>query len=165
MNSSTREARRFLSDVGGKVHERFVASKSLLSFEEYLDLYLREPRRQARSAAQYLRDAMDFYGSDERETPVGKVRRWRLFDGLFDRPDGPSEGRVAGQEEVQAAIYRQVSNFVRAGRVNRLILLHGPNGSAKTSIITALQRALEDYSHRDEGARSVFTGSSRARSW
>lgn len=146
------EAKTFLTTVGSEVKDRFVASRTILSFEEYLRLFFRDPRLHARSAAQYLRDAMDHYGVEEVQTPVGTLRRFRLFDSGFVR----GEGRVAGQEEVQSAIYRQLSNFVRAGRVNKLLLLHGPNGSAKTSIIQGLLRALEDYSRRPEGARYRF---------
>ena len=40
-------------------------------------------------------------------------------------PD-PRALRVAGQEEVQAALYRTLGTFVRSGRVNKLILLARP---------------------------------------
>jgi predicted Ser/Thr protein kinase len=49
-----------------------------------------------------------------------------------------------------------LNSFVRVGRVNKLILLHGPNGSAKSSIVAALQRALEDYSRKAPGALYRF---------
>ena len=61
-----------------------------------------------------------------------------------------------GQEEVQAAVYRLVSNFAREGRTNRLILLHGPNGSAKSTFVACMQRAMEHYSTLDEGALYKF---------
>src|SRR3989441_573835 len=79
---------------------------------------------------------------------------------LFDRPfdlganssqEGEGGAPICGQEDVQNAIYRILSGFVRAGRMNKLILLHGPNGSAKSSIVAAIQRALEDYSRKEEG--------------
>src|SRR5215207_10873882 len=122
------EARRWLSNVGDGVKGSFVENRSILSFEEYLQAYLDAPRLQARSSAQYLRDVLDHFGSDERETPVGRVRRWQLFDLAFE-PEGRAH-RVAGQEEVQAALYRALGTFVRSGRSNKVILLHGPNGSA-----------------------------------
>jgi predicted Ser/Thr protein kinase len=153
-----RTAERFLTNVGEHVQQRFVGNRVIQSFEEYLQLFFSDPRRHSRSAAQYLRDTMDFYGVTDVDTPVGRFRRFRLFDG---DPTWVSEGlgtevRVVGQEDAQNAIYRQVSNFVRAGKTNKLILLHGPNGSAKTSLISALGRALEDYSRRPEGARYRF---------
>ena len=36
--------------------------------------------------------------------------------------------------------------------MDRLILLHGPNGSAKSSIVSALMATLGAYSHEDDGA-------------
>ena len=44
---------------------------------------------------------------------------------------------------VQREIYRAVRNATRTGRVNRLILLHGPNGSAKST--TRVVKDLESF--------------------
>jgi predicted Ser/Thr protein kinase len=148
------DARRILSTLGSGVKGTFDESRSILAFDEYLEAFLEAPRRHARGAAQYLRDVMEFFGSDERETPVGRVRRWKVFDQGF-APD-LSAYRVAGQEEVQAAIYRALGTFVRSGRVSKVILLHGPNGSAKSSIVAALVRGAEAYSRRPEGALYRF---------
>ena len=142
------DAKRFLQSVGAEVSQDFEKNRTILSFEEYLSLFLQEPRRQARNSAQYLRDVMDHFGSDTLMLPTGKTRRFKIFD----QTDGDREGRVAGQEEVQNAIYRLLGNFVRAGRVNKLILMHGPNGSAKSTIVDALKRGMESYSRLPEGA-------------
>jgi predicted Ser/Thr protein kinase len=144
------DARRFLSAVGSEVKAGFDRQRSILSFEEYLGTFLEAPRRQARNSAQWLRDAILHFGREEISTPVGRVTRYRLFD--LAHPTGSAAQRVAGQEEVQAAIVRILGNFVRGGRVNKLILLHGPNGSAKSSIVAALVRAMEAYSDLPEGA-------------
>jgi predicted Ser/Thr protein kinase len=148
------DARRWLSSVGTEVKGSFVENRSILSFEEYLAAFLEAPRQHARSSAQYLRDVLDHFGSDERETPIGKLRRWALFDLAFE-PEGRAH-RVAGQEEVQAALYRAISTYVRSGRVNKVVLLHGPNGSAKSSIVSALVRGMEAYSRTREGALYRF---------
>jgi predicted Ser/Thr protein kinase len=148
------DARRWLGTVGGEVKASFVENRSILSFDEYVQAFLEAPRAQARSAAQYLKAVLDHFGTVERETPVGRFRRWKLYDAAAE-PDGRAL-RVAGQEEVQAAIARALGNFVRAGRVNKLILLHGPNGSAKSSIVAALLRATETYSRTREGALYRF---------
>jgi serine protein kinase len=144
------DARRWLSSVGSGVQGAFAENRTLLSFDEYLEAFLEAPRLHARSAAQYLRDVLDHFGSEERDTPVGKVRRWNLFDLPFD-PDARAM-RVAGHEDVQAALYRTIGTFVRSGRVSKVILLHGPNGSAKSSIVSALVRGMEAYSRTREGA-------------
>ena len=144
------QARSYLQAVGDEVKSAFVQNRMILSFEEYMDeVFLRAPRQQARNAAQYVLDVFDHFGAEQITTPTGPERRFKLFDlvGADAR-----EGHVAGQEHVQNAIYRIVGSFVRAGRINKLILLHGPNGSAKSSIIAALMRAMEKYSREPQGA-------------
>ena len=144
------DARRWLSTIGTEVKGSFVENRSILSYEEYLQAFLEAPRLHARTSAQYLRDVLDHFGSEERDTPVGKVRRWKVYDLTFE-PDARPH-RVAGHEDVQAALYRAVSTFVRSGRVNKVILLHGPNGSAKSTIVSGLVRGMEAYSRTREGA-------------
>lgn len=84
--------------------------------------------------------------------PTGEIRRFKIFDPTPEEPDV----RVAGQEEVQNAIYRLLGNFVRAAQINKLILLHGPNGSAKSSLVESLKRGLELYSATPQGAQYTF---------
>ncbi|HLL53119.1 MAG TPA: serine protein kinase PrkA [Myxococcaceae bacterium] len=144
------EAKRFLQTVGSEVAEDFVKNRSILSFEEYLNLFLQDPRRHARNAAQYLLDVIDHFGTEQVPHPsqTGKIRRFKIFNVT----EADRDGRVAGQEEVQNAIYRLLGNFVRAGKINKLIMLHGPNGSAKSSLVDALKRGMEIYSRQPEGA-------------
>ncbi|MBN1947426.1 MAG: hypothetical protein JW797_17275 [Bradymonadales bacterium] len=140
------ETDRLLQELSADIRRDFQESGRLLSFGEYVQLVRQNPRRHLRSAAQYLRDAFDHFGSYEVRTPAGTMRRFRLFDGL---PGG--EEYVVGQEEAQHAFYRLLTHFSRQGRVNRLVMLHGPNGSAKSSFVACMARALELYSETDEG--------------
>ena len=128
------EIRRYLQGIGTEVKNTFVQNRMLLSFDQYLEVVEKDPARHARNAAQYLKDVFDFYGTIDQQTPVGLVRRYRLFDCEFNE----GVGRVAGHEEVQGAIYRILANFVRNRQSDKLILLHGPNGSAKSSLIPAI---------------------------
>jgi predicted Ser/Thr protein kinase len=141
-----------LGHIGEDVQKAFTGNKRVLSCTEFYTAFLENPARHARSAAQYLKDTFDHFGSDPIASPRGMLTRYRLFDAPFD------EGRdkLVGQEEVQARVYRAIANFVREGAVNRLILLHGPNGSAKSTFVSCLARALEAYSHLDEGALYRF---------
>src|SRR4051812_39089114 len=100
------EAKGFLQDVGAEGTHDFVKNRSLLSFEEYVQLFLADPRAQARNAAQYLRDVMDHFGTEQVAHPSGTIRRFKLFDVAHEQ-----DGRVAGQEEVQNALYRLLGNF------------------------------------------------------
>ncbi|RMH44003.1 MAG: serine protein kinase PrkA [Deltaproteobacteria bacterium] len=136
-----------LRAVGDAIREDFVKNKRVLSFAEYLDL-CGQSYRQLRSAPQYIKDCFDYFGADEIAFPRGTVRRFRLFD----CPWADGRDRLVGQEEVQNRVYRALKNFVNEGAANKLVLLHGPNGSAKTTLIRCIGRAMQHYSTLDEGA-------------
>jgi predicted Ser/Thr protein kinase len=145
-------SRQLLERIARSAKESFERQRTILSFDAWLNEVIAHPRRHIRNAARYLMDVVASFGVDDVKLPTGTFRRWKLFDQQFD--DG--RGRVAGQERVQSALVRVLENFVRSGRIDRLVLLHGPNGSAKTSLIQALTRAAEVYSHTDDGALYRF---------
>src|SRR5450432_1096540 len=146
------DAKAWLTHTAGELRESFARNRRVMSFGEYFSLFGADSGRQVRSAAQYVRDVFDHFGTEGVHTPRGSMTRFRLFDCPWDA----GKDALAGQEEVQAAVYRLVSNFAREGRTNRLILLHGPNGSAKSTFVASLQRAMEHYSTLDEGALYRF---------
>src|SRR5947209_14746910 len=146
------DSRDWLTQATGEMRESFARNRRVISFTEYVTLFSAEPVRQLRSAAQYLRDVFDHFGSEPVRTPRGPMIRWKLFDCPWDN----GKDALVGQEEVQAAVYRLVANFAREGRTNRLILLHGPNGSAKSTFVACLQRAMEHYSTLEDGALYKF---------
>ncbi len=142
------QASDYLKNLSSRVKKSFADDRTILSFQEWFQVLLENPARNLRSATQYLRDVFDHYGVQDRDLPVGKVTRFKLFDA----PWAEGDGRVAGHEQVQQEIYRLLSNFVRDGRVSKLILLHGPNGSAKSSMVRVIQAAMENYSLGPDGA-------------
>ncbi len=146
------DAKGWLARTSGDMREAFTRNRRVISYDEYLTLFATDSIRQLRSAGQYVRDVFDYFGTDTVRTPRGVMIRWRLFDCPWDA----GKDALMGQEEVQAAVYRLVSNFAREGRTNRLILLHGPNGSAKSTFVACLQRGMEHYSTLDEGALYKF---------
>ncbi len=142
-----------LLGLGETVREDFTRNRRVMSFAEYLNLVVSDPTRQLRSSTQYIVDCFDHYGSSTVKYPWGDVRRFHLFDAPWD--DG--EDRLFGQEHVMNSVYRVLRSFVQDGRPNKLILLHGPNGSAKSTFIRCLGRALENYSTLEEGALYRFS--------
>jgi serine protein kinase len=151
-NGST-VVRDLLVELGQAVRDDFTRNRRVLSFAEYLDLVVAEPLRQLRSSTQYIVDCFDHYGSSMVKYPWGEIRRFHLFDA----PWAGGEDRLFGQEPVQNGVYRVLRSFVQDGRPNKVILLHGPNGSAKSTFIRCLGRALEHYSTLDEGALYRFS--------
>jgi predicted Ser/Thr protein kinase len=158
-----------LDKIASAMEQRFREGRRVLSFQQYLALFASNPIRYGRDAARYVRDMFDHFGTRVVKKPWGDVTRYRLFDLPWDAggspadeaADGtakgsrdyhPRESALIGQEELQAEIYRVLSNFVQEGRANRLVLMHGPNGSAKSTLAACILRALEVYSTLDEGA-------------
>jgi len=142
------DPRERLQALGAEIRDAYARNKRVMSFDEYFTLFMAHPQKQARSSAQYLRDVFEHFGTEDVKFPRGRVTRWKLFDCPWDG----GRDRLLGQEDVQAKFYRTLCNFTREGRVNKLILLHGPNGSAKSTFVACLARALEYYSTLDEGA-------------
>src|SRR5258706_9135371 len=135
------------------VGEDFRRNRRVMSFTEYLALVFAEPTRQLRSSTQYIVDCFDHYGTTMVKYPWGEVSRFNLFDA----PWAGGEDKLFGQEMVQNQVYRVLRTFLQDGRPNKLILLHGPNGSAKSTFIRCLGRGLENYSTLDEGALYRFS--------
>lgn len=151
--ASPASVKDLLVGLGNAVRDDFTRNRRVLSYAEYLNLVVAEPLRQLRSSTQYIVDCFDHYGSSVVKYPWGDVRRFNLFDA----PWADGEDRLFGQEHVQNAVYRVLRTFVQDGRPNKLILLHGPNGSAKSTFIRCLGRALEHYSTLEEGALYRFS--------
>ncbi len=152
MTTADREPDHLLDELVNRVQQAFVADRTILSYREYFNLVTNNPRRHLRSSAQYLVDMLDHFGRTPLALPTGPCTRFNLFDAPF----AGGEGRVAGQEMVQEQLYRLLANFAREGRVNKLILLHGPNGSAKSSLVRALMAGMEAYARTEPGAVYSF---------
>jgi serine protein kinase len=122
------------------------------SFEDYLGLVDQKPLI-ARNAWQRLYDMICSHGWSEPESP-GLTRRW----GLFEDPLGDGRDAVFGLD----APLDKLVQTIRAGACGfgperRVILLHGPVGSSKSTVARLLKRALEEYSRQDEGALYTFS--------
>ena len=145
-----------LARIAEQVERSFKEERRLLSFREYLALFATEPLRHSRDAARYTRDMFDYFGRVPAERPWGSMTRFRLFDLPFLEEGDQQREALVGQEAVQLELYRALNNFVREGRPNRVLMLHGPNGSAKSTVAACLMRALEHYSAEPEGALYRF---------
>jgi len=139
------------------VESAYQGSHRVLSFQQYLELFAASPARHGRCAPIYVRDMFDHFGTDSIRRPWGTCTRWRLFDAPWQRDwTAGKEPTLLGHEELQGEMYRALCNFAREGRANRLVLMHGPNGSAKSTAATCVLRGLERYSELDEGALFRF---------
>ncbi|GAC1559814.1 MAG: serine protein kinase [Herpetosiphon sp.] len=123
------------------------------TFNDYLDMVLANPKV-TRSAFQRIFDMIMSYGSEDFIDAKKKLTRFHFFtDPSIDLDDA-----VYGLE---VPLMRLVSFFRSAaegyGTERRVLLLHGPVGSSKSTIVRRLKKGLEMYSRTDDGALYTFS--------
>jgi len=121
----------------------------ILSFNEYLDLFEKRPEQEIRPTYLYLADMMNYFGQEQKKQGL---TFYKLFE--LDHDDTPP---VFGQHKIQEAIIQNLKNFSEEGFNNKFILLVGPNGSAKSSLIRKFMKGAEEYSKTNEGALFSFS--------
>src|SRR5437899_3113594 len=122
------------------------------SLEDYLKL-IQDTPRVTRNAFQRIYDMTLSYGIEEHVEHKKKITRYRFFrDELHNGRDA-----VYG---IDQSLNHLVDIFKSASRnygtERRVILLHGPVGSAKSTIVRLLKKGLEEYSHIPDGAMYSF---------
>jgi serine protein kinase len=118
------------------------------TFEEYLDLVAAEPRA-TRNAFERVYEMILSYGTISYE--VGREKRLRYK--FFDDPDDHGRDGVFGLDgPLQALVNAFKSASQGFGIEKRVLLLHGPVGSSKSTIARMLKKGLERYSQTDAGA-------------
>src|SRR5438105_5930671 len=120
--------------------------------EQYLDI-VREHPEVTRSAYQRLYDMIISHGTEEVLENKDKVTRFRFFTEFAARHGDAIYG-------LERPLMQLVNTFKSAakgyGTERRVLLLHGPVGSSKSTIARLLKRGLEEYSKTDEGMLFAF---------
>lgn len=119
------------------------------SFAEYLDIVAQNPSV-ARNAYERVYDMVMSYGSYSYEVSRSESRSHYKF---FDDPDNDGADAVFGLDASLEQFVNALKSAAKGyGIEKRVLLLHGPVGSSKSTIARLLKRGLERYSARDEGA-------------
>lgn len=122
------------------------------TFEEYLGLVRKNPQI-TRNAFQRAYDLILSYGREDYVDSKKKLVRYHFFSD----PDNGGADAVYG---LDIPLMRFVNVFKSAamgyGTEKRVVLLHGPVGSAKSTIARLLKKGLEAYSQKAEGALYTF---------
>jgi serine protein kinase len=122
------------------------------TLEDYLAIVMQNPRV-ARNSYQRLYDMILAHGFTEYTRHHERYVHYRLFDDPID------EGRDA-VFGLDAPLMRLVHNVKSAafgyGTEKRILLLHGPVGSSKSTIARLLKKGLELYSNKAEGALYTY---------
>ncbi|MCZ6602147.1 MAG: serine protein kinase [Planctomycetota bacterium] len=122
------------------------------TLREYLDLVGETPDI-ARNAFQRLYDMVLSYGVEEYTLFKDKIIHYRFFDD----PISGGKDAIFGLDIPLMGLM----NCLKAaaffyGTEKRILLLHGPVGSSKSTIVRLLKKGLEVYSKKKEGALYTY---------
>lgn len=137
-------------------HQNADRFKTLLwegSFSDYLDIVQSQPQV-ARNAYQRLYDLVERFGSETYTEYKKEIVRHHFFDDPF----GDGRDAVFGIDIHLMKLVRVLrAAALGYGPERRVLLLHGPVGSAKSTIARLFKKGLEWYSHQDDGALYSYT--------
>jgi serine protein kinase len=118
------------------------------SFEDYLTLVRKNPRV-TRNAFQRVYDMVLSHGQQEYIDNKKKLIRYNFF--TDEKHAGPDA--VYGLDVALMRLMNVLKSAAQGyGTERRVILLHGPVGSSKSTIVRLIKRGLEEYSRTAEGA-------------
>ncbi len=123
------------------------------SFSQYLEIVQKNPKV-ARTAFQRLYDMILSYGVQEYQEYKEKLVKYKFFD------DPMENGRdaVFGLERPLMKLVNLFKSAAKGyGTEKRVFLLHGPVGSAKSTIVRLFKKGLEAYSKTQDGALYTFS--------
>jgi serine protein kinase len=137
-----------IKNISAQQQQEYQEQKVILSFNEFLDIVRESPEPLIRNSSSYLLDTFEYFGMESLIfNEKVSVRKFKLFEHGSIR-----NGPIIGGEWVQDELYNILRSFARQGRSNKLILLHGPNGSAKSCTLETIGDAMANYSATNEGA-------------
>jgi serine protein kinase len=122
------------------------------TFEEYLEIVRKDPRV-CRTAFQRVYDMILGYGRSEYIDSKKKVVHYPFFD---DPVDNGRDAIFGLDIPLMRLVNVLKSAAMGYGTEKRVILLHGPVGSSKSTIARLLKKGLEAYSHVEEGRLFTF---------
>ncbi|MCP4190356.1 MAG: serine protein kinase [Planctomycetaceae bacterium] len=128
--------------------ERYQREHWVGTFEEYLDIVRGNPHV-TRNAYQRVYDMIMSYGAEDYEICRQRRHHYRFFD---DPDDGGRDAIFGLDRILQELVFALKSAAHGYGIEKRVLLLHGPVGSSKSTIARLLKKGLEKYSTTDQGA-------------
>ena len=122
------------------------------TFEDYLEIVRADPRV-ARTAFQRIYDMIVSYGQNDYTHYREPLVHYRFFDDPFES----GKDAVFGLDKPLMELVRIFQSAARRyGTERRVLLLHGPVGTAKSTIVRLLKKGLEAYARSDAGRLYSF---------
>ncbi len=131
------------------------------TFDEYLDI-VREHPEVTRTAYQRLYDMILSHGTEDVYENKEKITRYRFFT-EFAAQQGDA---IYGLDRPLMLLANCFMSAAKGyGTERRVLLLHGPVGSSKSTIARLLKKGLEQYSRSDEGMLFSFAWKGEGGIW
>jgi len=128
--------------------DQFKTLHEEMSFGDYLDHCYENPRL-IRTAYQRLYDMIVSAGSND----FKRYRKTYTHYNFFDNVEIPIYGLEETLENLVKFIRGAAGGY---GTEKRILLLHGPVGSAKSTICRLIKRGMEKYSRTEDGSWYTF---------
>jgi serine protein kinase len=123
------------------------------TFEDYLALVKENPLV-ARNAFQRLHDMIMSFGTRKYTEYKKEITHFSFFDD----PIGGGRDAIFGLDVPLMKFVQVIKAAAMSyGPERRVVLLHGPVGSSKSTIARLLKKGLEHYSRRPEGAMYTYS--------
>ena len=122
------------------------------TFFEYLELVKKNPKV-TRNAYQRMYDMVIESGTEEYIDFKKQIIRYKFFD---DAENNGKDAVFGLDVQLMKLVNVLKAAALGYGTEKRVILLHGPVGSAKSTICRRLKKGLEAYSRTDQGALFTF---------
>ncbi len=118
------------------------------TFQDYLDLVVRHPHL-TRTAFQRLYEMILSHGTEDTYENKEKVTRYKFFT-EFAAKQGDA---IFGIDRTLKTLVNTFKSAAQGyGTEKRVLLLHGPVGSSKSTIARLIKRGLEEYSRTEGGS-------------
>lgn len=124
------------------------------SFPSWIRDHLeRDPVAHVRTSYQLVRDMLDHFGVETVERDGDRVTHFKLFDDPFEG----GRHAIYGLDRVIDRLANAIRAAAKEEGKERLLILNGPVGTAKTSLLDLLCRGLEEYTRLPQGAVYTFS--------
>lgn len=140
------ESRRIIEAFREVDAARSSLVKEELTYGQFLQAVIADPRHMIRNTFQYTADAMESFGFELKNILGKEVRDFRVRQWPWESAMVEEKKKLEGQELALDQFYQQMQLFGRREYANRMFIFSGPPGSGKTRLNETIDAMLERYS-------------------
>ncbi|RKX58601.1 MAG: hypothetical protein DRP29_06280 [Thermodesulfobacteriota bacterium] len=138
---------KIFSEIVESAKEKYRRENWRGTFDQFLAKLAENPERYLRTSYKYIYDAIVHFGKEEIKDCGETLPHYHVFDDPF----GNGRKKIFGQHRLLESLVDEIRSSAEEEGPERIILLHGPPGTAKTSIMYLISKAMEFYSRTEEG--------------